>query len=315
MKELHFFVYKAYLWGMKSYNQQITNLEVEGISLFIKREDLLHPEISGNKYRKLKYNLIKAKGDGFTTLLTFGGAFSNHIAAVAAAGKKYDFKTIGVIRGDELTDKIEENPTLLFAKKNGMKLIFVSREAFRQKEDPLFIEKLKRDHGDFYLLPEGGTNDLAIKGCEEILTEEDIDFTHVCCAVGTGGTIAGIVNSLCGNQKAIGFPALKGSFLSDDIRSFVKNNNWELITEYHFGGYGKVTEELIRFLNKFHQETGIPLDPVYTGKMMFGIYDLIKKGYFAEGSKILAIHTGGLQGCKGMNLSLKKKNLPLLNYI
>ncbi|KGO96334.1 1-aminocyclopropane-1-carboxylate deaminase [Flavobacterium enshiense DK69] len=293
----------------------VEKIDEKGIFLYLKREDLLHPEISGNKFRKLKYNLIEAKSEGVDTLLTFGGAFSNHIAAVAAAGKKYGFRTIGIIRGDELIDKIDENPTLLFARENGMKFVFVTREIFRQKDSLEFIEKLRLEYGNFYLLPEGGTNNLAVKGCEEILTNEDEDFTYVCCAVGTGGTIAGIINSLRENQKAIGFPSLKGTFLSDDIRSFAKNNNWELISDYHFGGYGKVSEELIVFLNEFYRKTGIPLDPVYTGKMMFGIYDLIKKGYFKEGSKILAIHTGGLQGCKGMNLFLKKKHLPTLNYI
>lgn len=300
---------------MQSYNQLVEKIEEKGISLYLKREDLLDREISGNKFRKLKYNLIQAKAEGADTLLTFGGAFSNHIAAVAAAGKKNGFKTIGVIRGDELSDKKDENPTLLFARENGMKFVFVTREMFRQKDSPEFVEKLRLEYGSFYLLPEGGTNDLAVKGCEEILTDEDEDFLYVCCAVGTGGTIAGIINSLRENQKAIGFPSLKGAFLYDDIRNFVKNNNWELIPDYHFGGYGKVSEELILFLNDFYRKTGIPLDPVYTGKMVFGIYDLIKKGYFKEGSKILAIHTGGLQGCEGMNLVLKKKQLPTLNYI
>ncbi|HSD14853.1 MAG TPA: pyridoxal-phosphate dependent enzyme [Flavobacterium sp.] len=301
---------------MQSYNQQITILDTKGVLLFLKREDLLDPEISGNKFRKLKYNLIEAKSKGCKTLLTFGGAFSNHIAAVAAAGKKYGFNTIGVIRGEELADKIAENPTLSFAGQNGMEFVFVSREVFRQKETLEFIEKLKLKYGDFYLLPEGGTNDLAIKGCEEILTDEDSQFTHVCCAVGTGGTLSGIINSLGENQKAFGFPSLKGTFLFDDICKFAKNNNnWGLITEYHFGGYGKVSEELIHFLNEFYRLYGIPLDPIYTGKMMFGIFDLIKKGYFPEGSRILAVHTGGLQGCEGMNLLLEKKHLPLLNYI
>ncbi|UOK42594.1 MULTISPECIES: 1-aminocyclopropane-1-carboxylate deaminase/D-cysteine desulfhydrase [Flavobacterium] len=300
---------------MQSYNQLVEKIEEKGVSLYLKREDLLHPEISGNKFRKLKYNLIEAKSEGVDALLTFGGAFSNHIAAVSAAGNKYGFKTIGIIRGDELIDKIDENPTLLFARENGMKFVFVTREMFRQKDNLEFIETLRSEYGNFYLLPEGGTNNLAVKGCEEILTDEDEDFAYICCAVGTGGTIAGIINSLQENQKAIGFSSLKGAFLCDDIRSFAKNNNWELISDYHFGGYGKVSEELIFFLNEFYRKTGIPLDPVYTGKMMFGIYDLIKKGYFKEGSKILAIHTGGLQGCKGMNLFLKKKHLPILNYI
>lgn len=300
---------------MLSFNQEIKIAAKKNISLFIKREDLLHPEISGNKFRKLKYNLAEAKSKGFSKLLTFGGAFSNHIAATAFAGKKYGFETIGVIRGEELAGQIYENPTLCLAQENGMRFVFVSRDLYRKKDSLEFIENLRNEYGDFYLLPEGGTNSLAIKGCEEILTEEDTGFTHVCCAVGTGGTLSGIINSLGENQKAIGFPALKGSFLSDDIRIFVKNNNWGLVSDYHFGGYGKINEELVSFLNTFYKETGIPLDPVYTGKMMFGIYDLIAKGYFPDESKIIAIHTGGLQGAAGMNLQLKKKRLPLLNYI
>lgn len=315
LERLHFFVYTSIFDDMHSINQEIKLSKSKNISLFIKREDLLHPEISGNKFRKLKYNIIEAQSNGYTKLLTFGGAFSNHIAAVAMAGKIYDFDTVGVIRGEELRDEISKNPTLSLAQKNGMKFDFVSREVFRQKDTIGFLDELQAQYGDFYLLPEGGTNDLAIKGCEEILLEEDVRFTHVCCAVGTGGTVSGIINSLQAGQKALGFPALKGSFLSDDIRSFVKNTNWELIADYHFGGYGKINEDLIRFLNEFYQTTGIPLDPIYTGKMMFGIYDLIEKGYFPEYSKILAIHTGGLQGIAGMNLLLKRKQLPLLNYI
>lgn len=300
---------------MHSVNQEIKLSLPQNISLFLKREDLLHPEISGNKFRKLKYNLLEAQSESSAGILTFGGAFSNHIAAVAFAGKKYGFDTIGVIRGEELEGKISENPTLLAARQNGMKFVFVSRESFREKSSTQFIDGLKKEYEGFYILPEGGTNTLAIKGCEEILNDKDLDFTHICCAVGTGGTLSGIINSSLPHQKVLGFPALKGSFLSDDIRSFVKNTNWDLISDYHFGGYGKITEELIRFLNRFYRETEIPLDPVYTGKMMFGIYDLIEKGYFPDGSKILAIHTGGLQGIKGMNMILEKKKLPLLNYI
>lgn len=278
----------------------------------MKREDTIHPFISGNKFRKLKYNLLQAQSEDKTKILTFGGAFSNHIAATAFAGKEYGFETIGIIRGEELRIKISENPTLLFAQECGMKFEFISREEYRQKETALFINRLKDIYGDFYLLPEGGTNHLAVKGCEEILSNEDESFSHICCAVGTGGTIAGISNSALTNQKIIGFPALKGEFLSNDIRNFAANKNFELIHHYHFGGYAKINEELIRFINEFYKETKIPLDPVYTGKMMFGILDLIKKGYFLENSKILAIHTGGIQGIAGMNQKLKNKNLPLI---
>ncbi len=295
---------------IKTQKIEINNPNVE---LYIKREDLIHPLISGNKYRKLKYNLIEAKNENHSTLLTFGGAFSNHILAVASAGFENNFKTIGVIRGEELFDKIEQNPTLKKAKELGMQFKFVSREDFRNKNNKDFLEGLKAQFGELYLLPEGGTNQLAIKGCEEILTKEDKMFTHVCCSIGTGGTISGIINSSFSGQKIVGFPSLKGDFISNEISNFVQKSNWNIISDYHFGGYGKITDELIRFINDFNSKNNIPLDPIYTGKMMFGIYDLIKNEYFPKGSKILAIHTGGLQGIKGMNELLKKQNKEIIH--
>jgi 1-aminocyclopropane-1-carboxylate deaminase len=293
-------------------NQKITYNLPNGISLEIKREDLLHPFISGNKFRKMKYNLLQAKAENQNTILTFGGAYSNHIAAVAYAGKERGFKTIGVIRGDELGDKIAENPTLRFSQECGMQFEFVTREAYRHKTEPDFISNLQEKFGSFYLVPEGGTNEYAIKGCEEILTEEDAKFDYVCTAVGTGGTISGIINSVLPHQKVLGFPALKGDFLKDEIRKFATNQNWELITDYHFGGYGKVNDELIQFINQFYKQTQVPLDPIYTGKMVFGVIDLIQKNYFPNNTKILLIHTGGLQGIQGMNLLLKSKNKTLI---
>lgn len=293
-------------------NQQIHINFPNNIVLAIKREDLIHPFVSGNKFRKLKYNLLQAKTENKTTVLTFGGAFSNHIAAVAFAGKEQGFKTIGIIRGDELLDKMDENPTLKFAQENGMEFEFVSREEYRLKSETSFIEQLKQKFGDFYLIPEGGTNELAVKGCEEILTEEDSVFNYVCCAVGTGGTISGLINSALPHQKILGFPALKGDFLKDEIRIFAKKDNWNLISDYHFGGYGKVNLELIEFINAFFEKNKVPLDPIYTGKMVFGVMDLINKNYFPEHSKILLIHTGGLQGIDGMNLKLQQKKLPIL---
>jgi 1-aminocyclopropane-1-carboxylate deaminase len=282
------------------------------ITLSIRREDLIDPFVSGNKYRKLKYNLLQAKAQNNTLLLTFGGAFSSHIAAVAAAGKKNGFKTIGVIRGEELSTAIESNPTLLFAQSCGMHLEFISRESYRHKGNLTFIEELKARFGSFYLIPEGGTNALAVKGCEEILTQPDSDFDYICCAAGTGGTAAGIINASAEKQTILVFPALKGDFLPEAISKFTAKQNWRQISGYDFGGYGKVNIELIDFINRFYRETQIPLDPVYTGKMLFGVIDLIGKGYFAEGSKILVIHTGGLQGIKGMNDKLKNKNYPLI---
>ena len=296
-------------------NYSIQNQKIflnNSIEVIVKREDLIHAFISGNKYRKLKYNLLKAKEIDSPALLTFGGAFSNHIAAVAFAGKIYDFKTIGIIRGEELEDKSELNPTLAFAKSCGMELKFISREAYRQKTNLEFINQLKIEFGEFYLIPEGGTNELAIKGCEEILQPEDTDFDYVCCAVGTGGTISGIINASSKSQKILGFPALKGDFLQQDIRKFANRDNWKLITDYHFGGYGKIKPELISFINKFKKDYNIPLDPIYTGKMMYGIFDLIGKEFFPPNSKILVIHTGGLQGIAGVNEMLKRRNQPLI---
>ena len=296
--------------------QEISTQEIKlsnTISVFIRREDLIHPFISGNKLRKLKYNLIQAKAENQQTLLTFGGAFSNHIAATAFAGKEYGFKTLGIIRGDELESKILVNPTLKFAQECGMQFKFISRDDYRHKAETEFIENLKQEFGDFYLVPEGGTNELAIKGCEEILEKEDAEYDFVCCSIGTGGTISGIINSSCTHQKVLGFPALKGDFLKEEIRKFARNENWELITDYHFGGYGKVNPELIAFINQFYQENKIPLDPIYTGKMVFGVMDLIEKNYFPEHSKILLIHTGGIQGIAGMNIKLKIKHLPTIN--
>ncbi|PHQ61249.1 MAG: 1-aminocyclopropane-1-carboxylate deaminase [Maribacter sp.] len=288
-------------------------LSEKKISLYIKREDLVHHYISGNKYRKLKYNLIEAKTKVFTKLLTFGGAYSNHIAATAYAGKQYGFDTIGVIRGDELSEKWKENPTLQLAHEHGMRFKFVSRESYRKRGSQDFIGRLKEEFGPFYLLPEGGTNALAIKGCEEILVPEDVEFDVVCCSVGTGGTIAGIINSTHSKQRVLGFSALKGDFLNEDIRKFAQKENWTLQTEYHFGGYAKLNAGLIHFINDFKEKTQIPLDSIYTGKMVYGIFDLVKKDYFLPNTKILAIHTGGLQSVEGMNIKLKKRQLPLID--
>jgi len=293
-------------------NQHLQLLLPDNITITVKREDLLHPHISGNKFRKLKYNILQAKAEGKTALLTFGGAFSNHIAATAAAGKEYNFKTIGIIRGEELAGKINDNPTLSFARQCGMQLHFISREDYRNKTDTDFIDNFEAQFGDFYLLPEGGTNALAVKGCEEILSDGDAGFTHICCAVGTGGTIAGIINSALGHQKVMGFPALKGAGLLNDICKFAPQGNWQLVEDYHFGGYGKVTEELIAFMNDFFVKTAILLDPVYTAKLFFGVIDKVNKGHFAANSKILLIHTGGLQGIEGMNKELLRKKLPLI---
>ena len=294
---------------MEIKNQKI-NLNNSSVELYIKREDLIHPFISGNKYRKLKYNLLFAKENNYKKIITFGGAYSNHIAATAYAGMKHGFKTIGVIRGEELISKIEDNPTLKFAQECGMIFEFVTREQFRLKETESFLKEIIQKFPNSYVIPEGGTNDLAIKGCLEILSAQDEVFDFICCSVGTGGTISGIINSAFLHQNVLAFPSLKGDFIQKDISKFAKNNNWKVISDFHFGGYGKFSNELIAFINQFYNDFKIPLDPIYTGKMVFGVMELIKQNYFPKNSKILMIHTGGLQGINGMNLKLKSKNLP-----
>ncbi len=279
-------------------------LSEKGIKLFIKRIDLVHPFISGNKWFKLKYNLVEAYEKGFDTLLSFGGAYSNHIHALSAAGKLLGFKTIGVIRGEE---HLPLNPTLSFAKDYGMILHYINRSEYRNKYSDELIQDFKNRFGNFYLIPEGGSNELAVKGCKEIVKEIEIPFDYVCSACGTAGTISGIISGLESNQKALGFAVLKGAqFLNDNVNYFLKksgevsSSNWKIIFDYHIGGYAKINSELINFIDSFREKHNIPLDPVYTGKMIYAIYDLIKKNYFPAGSTIIAIHTGGLQGIDGM---------------
>lgn len=278
----------------------------------LKPDYLIHPTVSGNKYRKLKYNLQKAQSENYKGILTFGGAFSNHIAATAAAGLALNIPTVGVIRGEELASKIELNSTLKYAKSCGMHLEYVLRSDYKQKNDPAYLKLLLENFKNFYVIPEGGTNELAIKGCQEILSQEDLTFDIICCAVGTGGTIAGLINSSLPTQKIIGFPALKGGFLNEDIRKFASQSNWELWDAYHFGGYAKVDSKLITFMNYFKTTYKIPLDPVYTAKMMYGIFDAIQIGKIPKNAKVLAIHTGGLQGIEGMNLRLRQKQLEVI---
>lgn len=281
--------------------------------LFVLREDRIHPEISGNKYRKLKYNLEAFQQGNYESILSFGGAYSNHIAALAAAGREFNIPTIGIIRGEELKDKIQDNPTLSYAKQNGMRLEFVSRTAYREKNQPKFLEELRMKFGNVYILPEGGTNEMAIKGCEEILGKHTAEFDYICCAVGTGGTIRGILNSALPHQKVLGFPALKDSeFLKNEINQVDKRSNFDWINNFHFGGYGKYSTELIDFINEFKNQYNVPLEPIYTGKMFYGIVQLMKEKFFPVDSKILAVHTGGLQGIEGINQRLKEKNKPLL---
>lgn len=298
---------------MTPINQLICKDEAKNIAVYMKRIDRIHPQISGNKFYKLHYNLKQALAENHKKVLTFGGAFSNHIAATAFAGQSLGLQTIGVIRGEELAHKIHENPTLKQAQEYGMTFEFVSRETYRNKNTSEFLATLNEKLGSFYTIPEGGTNALAIQGCEEILDFNDKNFNYICTAVGTGGTISGLINSAEAHQKVLGFPALKGSFLNDDIQQWTTKNNWELIQDYHFGGYGKMTVALIAFMNQFLEAYQILLDPVYTAKMVFGVFDLIEKQYFENNATILMIHTGGLQGIEGMNRVLEKKKINKIN--
>ena len=295
----------------RNHKVEIPWLKSSRIELYLKREDEIHPAVSGNKFRKLKYNLLEAQHKG-KPILTFGGAFSNHILASAVGANLMGLTSIGIIRGEELGNDLnktlQQNSTLRQAKENGMQFEFVTRTAYREKESVGFIESLKQKFGDFYLIPEGGTNSLAIKGSSEILTASDAQFDYICCCVGTGGTIAGLIHGAANHQKVIGYPALKGDFLKTDIQKWIGNqSNWSLVTDYHFGGYAKYNLDLIRFINDFKQQTNISLDPVYTGKMIFGILDGVRNHQFEKGSKILAIHTGGLQGINGFNQRLRKE--------
>jgi len=275
------------------------------VTLFVKREDLVDYELGGNKWRKMKYNLEAAAQQKHDTLLTFGGAYSNHIYATAAAGKRLGFRSIGIIRGEAQQPL---NPTLQFASDCGMQIEYVDRASYRRKTETEFIQTLKDRHGRFYLLPEGGSSSLALKGCAEIIEELDEEFDYICSACGTGGTLAGLISGLNTQQKAIGFAVLKGGdFLSSNIQNFLRQvdiepvASWEIKTDYHFGGYAKTKTELWNFIEQFKKDFDIPLDGVYTGKMFYGLFDSIKKGYFPKGSRIIAIHTGGLQGSLGFN--------------
>ncbi len=280
-------------------------LQKNNIKLFIKRDDLTHPLVSGNKWRKMKYNILEAKNLGFETLLTFGGAFSNHIHATAAVGQTFGFKTIGIIRGEAASIS---NSTLSSCIQMGMQLHFISRSDYKLKNNSDFQKQLVKKFGKCYIVPEGGTNTFAVKGCAEIITETipqidaKIDYWTVGC--GTGGTASGMILGTKNKSKVIAFSALKGDFHKNDIKNLInddKLNHWEVNTDYHFGGFARYKPELVEFINNFKKETNIQLEPIYNGKMLFGVFDLIKKGYFPRDSTIVAIHTGGLQGIKGFN--------------
>lgn len=271
-----------------------------GVRLYIKRDDLIHPTVSGNKWRKLKYNLKQAKLEGAATLLTFGGAFSNHLYATAAAGAFTAFKTIGIVRGEDPGEK--KSPTLKFCEEQGMKLHYVSREEYKLRNSDDYLNKIKEHFGQSFVIPEGGTSQWALKGVQELTEEVNLQLNrspnYYALAAGTGGTAAGIYST---GARVLAFSVLKGGgFLEEDILNLSgqinKEDKLKLFTEYHFKGYAKYTQELLDFILNFKKQHGIQLEQVYTAKMLFGLYDLIAKGYFKKGSCIVAVHTGGLQG-------------------
>lgn len=259
------------------------------------RLDEIHPEISGNKWFKLKYNLEEARKKNHQALLTFGGAFSNHLLATAAAGKHFGLKTIGVVRGEELD--ASSNPLLNKCADNGMQLHFVTREEYREKETLQFIEKMKNRFGNFFMIPEGGSNFLAVKGASEILDHLEKDFDFVCCACGTGGTVAGLSKKLGLHQRAVGIAAVNAPGYFERNISFLLGGNFpeNLVVnyDYHFGAYAKSTPELLDFADRLMKRHKMPVDAVYNAKLFYGIYDLAKKNFFPLGSRVVCLNTGG----------------------
>lgn len=268
-----------------------------GLRLWMMRDDLIHPDLPGNKFRKLKYNLVDAREGGHTTLLTFGGAYSNHIRATAAAGALYGFATIGVIRGDELASK-PLNDSLAFAAARGMRLVFVDRAAYRRRGEPEFLDELREKYGDFFAIPEGGSNPAAVRGCAELPGEIDVPYDVVAVACGTGGTLAGIAAGLPPGKSAIGFAVLKGDFLTRDVAELQRRTygetrgDWRVDDSAHCGGYARTTPELTAFIADFEARHGIALDEIYVGKLMYGLTGLAARGAFAAGTRIVAVKTG-----------------------
>lgn len=279
-------------------------VESAGLQLWLKRDDLIHPELGGNKWRKLRLNLERARLLGKNTLVTFGGLHSNHLYATAAVARRLGLRSIALLRGEPPQPL---TPTLQFVQECGMALHYLSRTAYRHKHQPHFQQQLRERFGEnIYLIPEGGTNLLAVKGCRDIVREfrqqqPDVRKTVWCVACGTGGTLAGIASELQEGERAIGFACLKGGFLQDEVHNLLgpDSPNWTVQDGYHCGGFARYSEELIEFMRKFKQTHGIALDPLYTGKMMFGLFDLIRQGHFPKGTSLIAVHTGGLQGIPG----------------
>jgi 1-aminocyclopropane-1-carboxylate deaminase len=276
----------------------IQRVQFGGLIFDLLRLDKIHAGASGNKFFKLKYNFLEAEKEGFKKILTFGGAFSNHILATAISAKACGFQSVGVIRGEEIM-----NPTLEKAKENGMKLYFISREEYREKDHADFINFLNKEFDSPYIIPEGGTNEKAIKGTAEIHDFIPKHYNFITACFGTGGTLAGLINGKADHQKILGISVLKGDWVKEELKNLIKydHNNWDINRQYHFGGYAKWKPELIDFIIEFYEKTSVPLDPIYTGKMMYALMMEWKKDNISADDHILAIHSGGLQGIVGFN--------------
>jgi 1-aminocyclopropane-1-carboxylate deaminase len=273
------------------------------LELFLKRDDLLHPVISGNKWRKLKYSLNHALYLQKDTLISMGGAYSNHLHALAFAGKLLNLNTKAFIRGERPAIL---NPTLQDLTDWNMQFQFISRSDYRELRNFKHYAALPELKSNEYWIPEGGALTFALQGVAESVTEINGDYDVICAACGTGTTLAGIIQAVAAQKQVLGFSALKGGdFLVNDINALLASansplnltaQNWRINTDYHFGGFAKTTPQLLNFIAAFEQRHGIALEPVYTGKMLFGLYALIQRGYFPPGQKIIALHSGGLQG-------------------
>lgn len=269
------------------------------VSLFVKRDDLTHPLINGNKWRKLKYNLAHAKENNINQLISFSGPFSNHLFALASASRLFNFDTEVIVRGPELD---ADNPCLKFAAACGVKLTPVNRLTYKRRYDLNYLAELQQSKPKSLIIPEGGSNQLALKGMIE-LAQSLPKIDEVWCATGSGGTLAGLIEGLPETTKIRGVAVLKqADYLNETIKQLSpkaqQQNNWRLLTDFHYGGYGKFSEELWHFCQNLRDQ--LPLEPIYTGKLFFTLFKLIEQGHFAAGSKIMAIHTGGLQGLSGL---------------
>lgn len=271
-------------------------LDRAGVTMLLVRDDLVDPELPGNKWRKLKYNLAAAREQGFGTLLTFGGAYSNHLRAVAAAGRRHGLRTVGIVRGEQ---HLPLNPSLAYAAARGMTLAYLDRDAYRRKHTDAVLTELKRTWGDCYVIPEGGSNALAVRGCAELPAEIDAEYDVLCCPVGTGGTLAGLAGGLTGTRTALGVAVLKGAgFLADEVTGLQRaafgapTGNWRIDLDHHFGGYAKHTPRLDAFVADFHRRHGLALDPIYTGKLLAALFDLAEQGAFRRGARLAAVITG-----------------------